>query len=163
MGSSGHNPLKQLLNSANTGRTQRKQASIAPQQPETHTQFELSESTFWDPATNSFITQHAATHYLLSCNCRISSPNEIRGLCSGCSQGILARIRRRRRLVCQRHTLCVKCRRKRLRQREGLSGIWIWIAFLLWPLFDLEIIEDEEIEEEEPVAPEYPNSRQRPY
>ena len=160
MGSSGHNPFKNLLNSTNTGRTQRKQATIAPKAPETNTLFEVSESTYWDPSSNSFVTQQDATHYLLDCNCRISAPTEVRGLCSGCSLGFLARVRRRRRLVCQRHTLCVRCRRKRLRVNEGYSGIRLWLVLLMWPLFDVEI-EDEETETEF-MAPEPPGTDQRP-
>ena len=153
MGSSGHNSFKQQVGASSAGRTQEKRARIAAEEPSIETEFAIEEVTFFDANSGAYVTRQVTKHYILSCNCRVSAPNEIRGKCNGCSRGLFARFRRGRRLVCHRHTLCAKCRYKRLKKQEGRSSWWIWLALIALPIVDVEFV-DEEIEES--MEPEQP-------
>ena len=101
-----------------------------------------TQYTFQDPDTGEVVSITIKGHAFLACGCRICSPNEVGGLCSGCSKLTRRNRWRRPAIVCKRHALCHTCRSRRLRELRGGGPIKRTLRFLLkvilWPLFDVE-------------------------
>ena len=123
------------------GRTSRRQSHISGDPVSPGMTFSIEERTFQDPLTGEVITLQETQHYLLACGCTVSSPQQIRGVCSGCATYRFSRYRGSIPLVCQKHPLCLRCRRKSLAKNRGhgiiSSIIFSFAKLVLWPFGDL--------------------------
>jgi hypothetical protein len=123
-----------------SGRTSRREGRLSPEPVSPDTTFSIEERTFQDPVTGHVITLQESTHWILACGCTVSSPQAIRGVCSGCASYRRNRYRGKIPLVCHKHTLCLRCRRKNLkRSHKGIISIlfFTFCKLLLWPFGDL--------------------------
>lgn len=123
------------------GRTNRREGRISDEPVSPDTTFAIEERTFQDPVTGEVITEQESRHFLLACGCTVASPQQIRGVCSGCASYRRSRYRGRIPLVCHKHPLCLKCRRKNLakNRKPGLVGslLFALARLALWPFGDL--------------------------
>jgi len=104
-----------------------------------------SQWTVYDPDTGATTTTTVKPHFLLACGCKASSPADVAGACVSCgrlSRSFRWKTNKPLPLVCRRHSMCLRCRRKRLRELHGGGPIKKTLRFLLkvilWPLFDVE-------------------------
>ncbi len=99
--------------------------------------------TFIDPDTQEIVSVVVKPHILLACGCRVDNPNNIQGICPSCSH-LSRKLKWRKKtalpLICRRHSMCLRCRRKRLRELNGGGPLIkcgrLLLKVLLWPFFD---------------------------
>jgi hypothetical protein len=132
--------------------------------------------TFQDPGTGEVVTVTIKGHTFLACSCRISSPTEIGGLCSNCSRRTRKGHWKKPQLVCRKHSLCISCRQKKLRELHGggplKKTLRCLLKIVLWPLFDVEESENAtyvqtkgplgEIRQSRPNSPDSSRNRTTP-
>jgi len=134
-----HQSLHQTLGQP-TGRVNEKKAALSSQPVHLDSDFSARQRTFFDTSTGEFVTIQEGTHFFLACGCRITSPQEIAGVCYSCSRLARKGHWKHTRLVCRHHTLCIRCGQKQIRAEQGGGPIKKLLLFLLtiilWPLFD---------------------------
>lgn len=131
------NQANKALTGAGMTRSKIRKGHVSKDHVSHETSFTFVESTAWDEQSNSIVTTEAATHYVLDCLCRVSSPSQLGGVCPGCAPGWMTRWILKPRYVCVKCGLCVRCRRRleRAKQRPGCAGALL--ALFLWPFADV--------------------------
>ncbi|HQE84138.1 MAG TPA: hypothetical protein PLM14_14145 [Candidatus Hydrogenedentes bacterium] len=128
--------IRQAISNVAAGRARKRTARISPEPVTTNTQFAIEEHASWNDQTQEFQTVEDCTHYLLACSCCVTSPNHIRGICPVCAHSIWARFRKPR-FICKNHTMCLRCRARKLRIQQGRTYPRRVLAALLWPMCDV--------------------------
>lgn len=134
--------LRQAMGNAAAGKTEQRIARLSKEPVRPEMELSTQQRTFVDPQTGEIKTVQEGRLYVLSCGCLVSGPQEIAGVCPGCAS--LSRWGRlkRPRYLCANHSLCLRCRQRRLREARGgglvrrlIKGLF---KLILWPAFDVE-------------------------
>jgi hypothetical protein len=133
--------LRQTLGNALGGRTNRKAVQLSADPVTLNKKFTMEQRTYQDPQTGDIVTEELGSQYLLACGCLVSSPVGLKA-CPGCSTFNRKGAWKKPRLICgQLHTLCARCRKKRLLELNGggflRKAMCLLLTILLWPLFDV--------------------------
>jgi hypothetical protein len=130
---SNPDPYAHLRNQVGNGpgRIRRRISRISPEPVTEKSVFVREELTEWNGQT--FVTEDNRIYLVAACGCLVGSPEDIQSLCPECSESLWVRLRRKKRFICVKHTMCAKCRRRLLlyRRARALS------AGILYPLFDV--------------------------
>ena len=135
-GPNTYESIRRVLGNVAGARTRKTTAKISPEPLSTDSVFSSEEKTFWKDS-GELETHQETTHRLLDCGCQASGPSDVRGLCPACACSFWARFRRRQRFVCRHHSMCLRCRAKRLRKIRRRGLFRRLAALILWPLFDV--------------------------
>ena len=131
---SGQNPyemLRRLLGKAGIGRTVQKRGHIARQPASYDTEFRVVEQTVWDPQGQHSLTDQVCDGHILACGCVATATTQVRGICPECAHTWRVWLSRKPRLICRNHSMCLRCRRKRLRRQRLLAaGRWTSKKFM---------------------------------
>jgi hypothetical protein len=130
---------QQIGNPQSIGRKKERRGKLSPDPVTPDTLFTMQEHTY--PDQQGYTTVQESSHFLAGCGCYLSNPNQVKGVCPECTKKV-GRSRRPPTLVCSKHSICLACRKAKLREMRGGGKLKKSFRFLfkliLWPFFDVE-------------------------